>query len=75
MTTSVRFCLSYDRLNWILSFLKWTLFQQKTQRCHGRRYDVICMRQMLCNVWSYDFYKQSFGFEHYLTSVPAKLRR
>ena len=37
-------------LNWILSFLKWTLFQQKMPLCHGHHYDVKCTRQNVIRV-------------------------
>ena len=50
MTTSVRFCLSYNRFKLNLITLKYTLFQWKTQRCRGRRYDVTCTRQNVMNI-------------------------
>ena len=65
MNTSLRFCVSYDRfkMDFIVFFLKLTLFQMKTQRCHGRRYDITCTHKMLFNVWSYDFYDMTLSIE------------
>ena len=40
MITSVRFCLSYDLLNAILSPLKFVYFDESLHGCHGRRHDV-----------------------------------
>ena len=44
MITSVRFCLSYNLLNAILSPYR-VFFNENLHRCNGRRYDVTCSRQ------------------------------
>ena len=45
MLKSVRFCLSYDLLNAILSPLKLVFFfNGKLHCCNGRRHDVTCSR-------------------------------
>ena len=45
MITSVRFCLSYDLLNAILSPLKFVYFHENFLYCNGRRHDVTCSRR------------------------------
>ena len=45
MITSVRFCLSYDFLNVILSPSKSVYFHENLHRCNGRRHDVTCSRR------------------------------
>ena len=42
MIMSVRFCLSYDLLNEILSPSKFVYFNEKLHCYNGRRHDVIC---------------------------------
>ena len=49
MITSVRFCLSYDLLNVILSPSKFVYFNENLNCCNGRRHDVTCSRGK-CNV-------------------------
>ena len=44
MITSVRFCLSYDLLNVILSPSKFGYFNENLHCCHGRRYDITSFR-------------------------------
>ena len=45
MITSVRFCLSYDLLNVILSPLKFVYFNENLHSCNGGRHDITCSRQ------------------------------
>ena len=45
MTTSVRFCLSYDRFKLDFIAFKVDIISIEMQGCHGRRYDVTCTRQ------------------------------
>ena len=42
MITSVRFCLSSDLLNAILSTSKFVYFKENLQCCNERRHDVTC---------------------------------
>ena len=42
MITSVRFCLSYDLFNAILSPSKFVYFNENMHCCHGRLDDVTC---------------------------------
>ena len=42
MITSVRFCLSYELLNAILSPSKFVYLHENLQCCKGRRHDVTC---------------------------------
>ena len=44
MTTSVRFCLSYDLPKEFLLPLKWKLFPGKMHCCHERCHDVTFSR-------------------------------
>ena len=50
MTTSVRFCLSYDRLKWDFIAFKMIIFTKKTH-CY---YYTKCAKVLL-HVWPYDF--------------------
>ena len=45
MKPSVRFCLSYDLLNAILSPSKLVYFNESLHCCNGRRHDVTCSRR------------------------------
>ena len=45
MIKSVRFYLSYDLLNAILSPSKFVYFNGNVYWCNGRRHDVTCYRQ------------------------------
>ena len=64
MTTSVRFCLSSD-------CLKWDFIASKSIHYFKRKHNVatdgvITLRasnQVLCNVWSYDFYDTTLATE------------
>ena len=48
MITSVRFCLSYDLLNAILSPSKFVYFHVNFLCCNGRRHDVTRSRRKCC---------------------------
>ena len=51
-------------LNWILSFLKWTLFQYRKSNVVTEVVMTLHVRaKMLCNVWSYDFYDMTLSIE------------
>ena len=55
MITSVRFCLSYDSLKWDFITLKVDIISKENVVTDG----IMTLRasnQVLCNVWSYDFY-------------------
>ena len=43
--TSVRFCLSYDLLNVILSPSKFVYFNENLLCCNGHPHDITCSRQ------------------------------
>ena len=62
MTTSVRFCLSYDCLKW-----DFIAFKVDISRKHNVVTDgIMTLRagnQVLCNVWSYDFYDTTLATE------------
>ena len=45
MIMSVKFCLSYEFLNTILSLSKKVYFHENVHCCNGRRHDVICSRR------------------------------
>ena len=45
MITYVRFYLSYDILNAILSPSKFVYFNENVHCCHGHRHDVTCFHQ------------------------------
>ena len=45
MITSVRFCLSYDLLNTIVSLSKFVYFHENLHCCNGRHHDLTCSRQ------------------------------
>ena len=45
MIMSVRFCLSYDLLNAILSPSKVVYFNEKLHCCNGSGHDFTCSRQ------------------------------
>ena len=45
MIKSVRFCLSYDLSNAILSPSKFVYFNENLHYCHRRRHDVTCSRR------------------------------
>ena len=49
MIMSVRFCLSYDLLNVILSPSKFVYFNEKLHCCNRRGHDDSCSRQK-CHV-------------------------
>ena len=42
---NIKFCLSYDLLNWILSPSKFVYFNENLDCCHGRPHDVTCSRR------------------------------
>ena len=44
MITSVRFCLSYDLLNAVLSPQKFVYFHANLHCCNGRCHDATCSR-------------------------------
>ena len=64
MTTRVRFCLSYDYLKWdyiafkvdIISIENITLSRTVSMTLRASN-------QVLCNVWSYDFYDTTLATE------------
>ena len=45
MVMSVRFCLSYELLNAILSPSNFVYFSEDLHCCDGRRHDVTCSRR------------------------------
>ena len=45
MITSVRFCLSYDNFNAILSPSRFVYFHENLHGCNGRRHDLTGSRQ------------------------------
>ena len=56
MTTSLRFCLSYDWLKWDFNALKVDIISVENITLSRTVHGVPASYQMLCNVWSYDFY-------------------
>ena len=61
MTTSVRFCLSYDCLKWDFIAFKVDIIS-KNFVTDG----IMTLRAsnlVLCNVWSYDFYDMTLATE------------
>ena len=57
MTMSVRFCLSYDSFKWGFITLKGDIIS--TENIMRLR----ASNQVLCNVWSYDFYDITLSTE------------
>ena len=57
MTTSVRFCLSYDCLKWdFIAFKVDIISIEKNNLVMDGIMTLRANNQVLCNVWSYDFY-------------------
>ena len=61
MTTSVRFCLSYDCFKWELK--SWDYFNTKHNIVTDGIMALRASNQVLCNVWSYDFYDMTLSTE------------
>ena len=62
MNTSVRFCLSYDAFKWHFIALKVDIISIESVVTDG----IMTLRasnQVLCNVWSYDFYDMTLATE------------
>ena len=65
MNTSVRFCLSYDEFKWYFIALKVDIISIENiwlSRTDG----IMTLRarnQVVCNVWSYDFYDMTLATE------------
>ena len=62
MTTCVRFYLSYDCLKWDFIALKVDIISIENITLDG----IMTLRssnQVLCNVWSYDFYEMKLATE------------
>ena len=61
MTTSVRFCLSYDLLNWDIIAFKMNIISIRERIVDTDVVnDITYTRQMLLHVWSYDFYDMCY---------------
>ena len=64
MTTSVRFCLSYDPLKLDVIALKWTLFQEENALLTRTLPMTLRLRaKVLLHVWSYNFYDTALSTE------------
>ena len=64
MTTSVRFCLSYDCFKWGFIALKDDIyFNRKHNVVTDSIMTLRASNQVLCNVWSYDFYDMTLSTE------------
>ena len=62
MTSSVRFCLSYDCFKWDFIAFKVDIISKHNVVKDG----IVTLRasdQVLCNVWSYEFYDMTLATE------------
>ena len=63
MTTSVRFCLSYDCLKWNFIAFKVDIISRENNVVMDGVMTLRASNQVLCNVWSYDFYDMTLATE------------
>ena len=63
MTTSVRFCLSYDCLKWDFIAFKVDIISIENNVVTDGVMTLRASNQVLCNVWSYDFYDTTLATE------------
>ena len=64
MTTSVRFCLSYDRFKLDFIVFKVDIISVEKKYVVTDVVMTLYVRaKMLCNVWSYDFYDMTLSTE------------
>ena len=75
MTTSVRFCLSYDPLNGILSPLKWHYFIKKRNFIRTLSMTLRVCAKVLLHVWSNDFYDTTLSIDSNMTLTFFPIER
>ena len=63
MTTSVRFCLSYDCFKWGFIALKDDIISIENNVVTDSIMTLRASNQVLCKVWSYDFYDMTLSTE------------
>ena len=63
MNTSVRFCLSYDCLKWDFIAFKVDIISIENNVITDGVMTLRASNQVLCNVWSYDFYDTTLATE------------
>ena len=63
MATSVRFCLSYDCFKWGFIALKDDIISIENNVVTDGIMTLRASNQVLCNVWSYDFYDMTLSTE------------
>ena len=64
MTTRVRFFLSYDCLTWVFIVFKDDIISiEKHNVVTDSVMTLRASNQVLCNVWSYDFYDTTLATE------------
>ena len=63
MTTRVRFCLSYDCSKWGFIALKDDIISIENNVVTDGIMTLRASNQVLCNVWSYDFYDMTLSTE------------
>ena len=63
MTTSVKFCLSYDCLKWDFIAFKVDIISIENNVVTDGVMTLRASNQVLCNVWSYDFYDTTLATE------------
>ena len=63
MTTCVRFCLSYDCLKWDFIAFKVDIMSIENNVVTDGIMTLRASNQILCNVWSYDFYEMKLVTE------------
>ena len=63
MTTSERFCLSHDCLKWDFITFKVDIISIENNVVSDGIMRLLASNQVLCNVWSYDFYDMTLATE------------
>ena len=63
MTMSVRFCLSYDCLKWDFIAFKVDIISIENNVVTDGVMTLRASNQVLCKVWSYDFYDTKLANE------------
>ena len=68
MTTSLRFCLSYDCLKWDFIALKVDITSAENNAVTNSIMTLCTSNQVLRNVWSYGFYDKN-DVDHWITAT------